>query len=704
MLYSAGMFRPTRPSESIDQPSVRKKFGPNHLTFSITNKLQERESMINFKRIVPILHVILCLSFTVLWMITQTAFAENTVSTASLSSLKEADQKQQATSKLETPLYAIRNVFFEKEKTEEPVQEKEPAKTNHPETKDNPDEDEKMEVAEEQDLMDNALEILEVADAYWKNGDIENTLNELDKAYALVLDTNGEVEIARQKDDLRLLISKRILAVYSSQQTRTNGKHSEIQLLMNADVEKEIRSFQGYEREFFMASYERSGMFKDIIVNELKKAGVPEELFWLPLVESGFKVSAYSSARALGLWQFIPSTGYKFGLTRDEWVDERMDILKSTHAAIAYLKELHSMFGDWLTVLAAYNCGEGRVLRVISRQHINYFDRFWDLYSKLPNETARYVPRFLATLHIVKNPDKYGFTLPLPKKSLMAYETIKVQKIMKLSDVAEKMEIPEETICVLNAELRSKMTPDREYAIKVPQGMTEKFNLVYNDIPEGEKPSVRYAGSSTTGPTGKKSSYIRHRVRPGETVASIAKRYRVSRQSIYQSNRISKNRRLAKGRIIQIPISQMEAADGKEQYAAKNKGSRTSASVKIYKVKRGDSLAGIAGRYAVSVSDLKKINNLKSNKVKVGGNLKIPSASTENENPSAKVVTRSAGGKKITAKDMKKLGSNKHIVTKGENLAGIARKYHVQLAKLKKMNNLSGNDPIAPGQILIVKK
>ncbi len=267
------------------------------------------------------------------------------------------------------------------------------------------------EVEEEQDLMENALEILEVADNYWKNGDIENTLNELDKAYALLLDTNGDVEIARQKDDLRLLISRRILAVYSSQQTKTNGKASEIPHLMNADVEKEIRSFQGPEREFFTSSYQRSGMYREIIVGELRKAGMPEELFWLPLVESGFKVSALSRARALGLWQFIPSTGYKFGLTRDEWVDERMDVLKSTQAAIAYLKELHAMFGDWLTVLAAYNCGEGRVLRVISRQHINYFDRFWDLYSQLPNETARYVPRFLATLHIIKNPGKYGFDL-----------------------------------------------------------------------------------------------------------------------------------------------------------------------------------------------------------------------------------------------------------------------------------------------------
>jgi membrane-bound lytic murein transglycosylase D len=118
----------------------------------------------------------------------------------------------------------------------------------------------KMEVEEEQDLMEKALELLEMADGFWKKGDIENTLTNLDKAYALVLDTNGDIEIARQKDDLRLLISRRILALYSSQQTKTNGKASEVPLLMNPDVEKEIRSFQTGEREFFISSYQRSAL------------------------------------------------------------------------------------------------------------------------------------------------------------------------------------------------------------------------------------------------------------------------------------------------------------------------------------------------------------------------------------------------------------------------------------------------------------
>ena len=288
--------------------------------------------------------------------------------------------------------------------------------------------------------MEKALDLLEVADKLWKKGDIEDTLDTLDEAYALLLDANGDAAIAQEKDDLRLLISQRILAVYSSKRTVLNGKNSEIPLIMNADVEKEIRSFQGIERDNFIAAYQRSGMYRSVILQALRKAGIPEEFFWLPLVESWFKINAYSRARALGLWQFIPSTGYKFGLSRDEWIDERMDVQKSTQAAIAYLKELHNMFGDWLTVLAAYNCGEGRVLRVISRQKINYLDGFWDLYRQLPNETARYVPRFLATLHIVKNPQKYGFDLSTTEKPIN-FETVKVNKIMKLKDIAEKIEV-----------------------------------------------------------------------------------------------------------------------------------------------------------------------------------------------------------------------------------------------------------------------
>jgi len=577
--------------------------------------------------------------------------------------------------------------------------------TSRPADKKASSEEDKAEVEDEQDLMEKALELLEIADKYWKNGDIENTVNTLDKAYALVLDTNGDVEIARQKDDLRLLISRRILALYSSQQRKTNGKASEIPMVINADVEKEIRSFQGPEREFFISSYQRSGLYRDIIIGELRQAGIPEEFFWLPLVESGFKVCALSRARALGLWQFIPSTGYKFGLTRDEWIDERMDVLKSTHAAIAYLKELHSMFGDWLTVLAAYNCGEGRVLRVISRQRINYFDRFWDLYSQLPNETARYVPRFLATLQIIKNPEKYGFELQTTTESLLNYETVTVNKMMKLTDVASKMEISEDCINVLNAELRYKITPDREYSFKIPQGSVEKFNMVYSDIPDTDRPRFSYS----------RSAYVKHRVRPGETVASIAKRYKVSTQSIFASNRINTKKRLVRGQIIRIPDNRVETTAVKNS-PLRNRNiaaHKTSGAIQSYKVKPGDSLAGIARRFQVPMAKLKEINKLKTNALQAGRTLKIPTHALgdnddEKREKGNRVQTSAAGrsnvvGKTLTAEEIAKLGTDKHIVTKGDNLSVIAQKYNIELAKLIQMNNLSGPDSLTPGQVLTIR-
>lgn len=482
----------------------------------------------------------------------------------------------------------------------------------------------KDEEEDEQDMMDKALDLLEVADNYWENGDVENTLNVLDKAYALILDTNGDPAVARQKDDLRLLISKRILAAYSSKQTITNGKASEIPLIMNADVEKEIRSFQNYERDFFIASYQRSGMYRPIIIRELKKAGIPEELSWLPLVESGFKILALSRARALGLWQFIPSTGYKFGLSRDEWTDERMDVEKSTEAAIAYLKELHGMFGDWLTVLAAYNCGEGRVLRVISRQHINYFDRFWDLYKQLPNETARYVPRFLATLHIIRDPKKYGMDLGSNIEKPIPYSFVKVNKMMKLEDIASKIEVPEDKLNLLNGELRHKITPDKEYDLKVPVDCVVKLNSVMGEIPECEKPSYAAAAGRSH------MVFAKHKVKKGEKISSIAKRYKVSPSTIASYNNMRTNKRLVAGQKLNVPVIKVtRIAQNKSDIKSKKKRSTLAEAKQIYKVKKGDTLVNIAKRFDIPIAQLRKMNNLKNNSIKRGQVLKFSKADDE---------------------------------------------------------------------------
>ena len=470
---------------------------------------------------------------------------------------------------------------------------------------------------EEQNIMEEALALLEESEMHWKKGDLESALELLDDAYALIIETDEDPAIARQKDDLRLLISKRILALYSSKQTTTVGIRSEIPMTMNADVEKEIRSFQSFERDFFIAAYQRSGLYRPMIVKELKKAGLPEELSWLPLVESGFKIAALSRARALGLWQFIPSTGFKYGLNRTEWIDERMDAQKSTLAAIGYLKDLHAMFGDWMTVLSAYNCGEYRVLRVISGQHLNYLDRFWDLYQQLPYETARYVPRFLATLHIIRDPAKYGMDLGQPRERELPFETVKARKNMKLQDIAKALDIPEDTLVSLNTELRHKMTPDREYDLKVPLEVAEKFIAVVDSIPEGEKPKLVRTASV-------KSGFKRHKVKRGESRTSIARRYGVSVGALMACNNLPAKRALRVGQSLKVPPARtvVKTSGGKtperDKAAAGDNGQ-----VVRYKVKKGDSLSSLAQRFKTTPSEIRKQNRIRGNKIQTGQILRI---------------------------------------------------------------------------------
>lgn len=527
----------------------------------------------------------------------------------------------------------------------------------------------------EKDIMEEALVLLDESQKRWAKGELDDALQLLDQAYALLLDTNGNPAIARQKDDLRLIISKRILAIYNSLPSAAKGKRGEIPLVSNADVEKEIRSFQNYEREFFISSYYRSLIYRPIISAELKKEGMPDELSWLPLVESGFKITALSPARALGLWQFIPSTGYKYGLNRDEWVDERMDIEKSTRAAIAYLKDMHAMFGDWLTVLAGYNCGEGRVMRTIASQQINYLDRFWDLYQKLPNETARYVPRFIATLLIVKDPAKYGFDFSgeSAKYDVSSYDVVETDKSMRIHDIAAKLDISEENLTILNGELRRRITPGKTYKLKVPAGSGEKFMQLAAEIPCASIPRTT---SRTV-----KGVFIKHKVRKGETLASIADKYKTSVKSIRSANNISKKGLLA-GQRLNIPIT-------RTQVALSSDDSKSDKKTVVHKVKKGDTLAGISVRYSVSVADLKKINNLKGDMLKIGQMIRL----SPKEGKSGRETASTEEGKAAAI----------YKVKKGDSLAKIAKQKGVSLQRLLTLNEMEKKDNIYPGQEIRVQ-
>ena len=543
----------------------------------------------------------------------------------------------------------------------------------------------------ERDIMEEALVLLNESHDYWVNGDLETALEMLDQAYAILLDLNGNPDIARQKDDLRLMISKRIVTLYNSIATNAKGARSEVPIMTNADVEKEIRQFQTVERDFFISSYQRSALYRPMILKELKKAGLPEELSWLPLVESGFKINALSTARALGLWQFIPSTGYKYGLNRDDWVDERMDMEKSTLAAIEYMKELHMMFGDWLTVLAAYNCGEGRIIRTIASQHINYLDRFWDLYYKLPYETARYVPRFIATVMIIRDPQKYGMDLGNGKTPALSYETVVINKSVRLSDIARKMEVPEDTMNILNAELTHRITPNRPYKLRVPTEMSGQFMTVIDEIPLADTHRETFRK--------KRNVAITHKVRKGETLASIAGKYKTTVVAIRSANQLSKKDMAVAGQKLSIPIPISAGESGI---------TKKSEAIIRHKVKKGDTLASLARKYDISSSEIKRVNRLESDQLKVGQTIRIekgdplPSRETKKDSQGDSKVQVKAGTKSATDKTADTPVVKKYTVKQGDTLNKIARENHMTLDELRKLNHL-GSDSIQPGQGILIK-
>ncbi|MGB8952981.1 MAG: transglycosylase SLT domain-containing protein [Candidatus Aminicenantales bacterium] len=388
-------------------------------------------------------------------------------------------------------------------------------------------------------LFEEALNAYQEAKQAKERGDFDAALGALDSAYSLILkvEISQDSPLFQEKNDLRLLIAQRIQEIYASRLPPISNNRGTIPLVENKWVLQEITRFQGVERKTFEEAYMRSGLYMEMITEELRKSGLPEEIGWLPLIESGFKVKALSKARALGLWQFIASTGYRYGLSRDRLIDERMDPLKSTQAAIKYLRELHSFFGDWTTALAAYNCGEIRVQNVIRTQHINYLDNFWDLWERLPYETARFVPRFIAALRIINNLEKYGFNLPPPYATLK-FETITIHRPIKLSSLSEALGLESSELAYLNPELRYESTPNHEYLLKIPVGYGEKALEDINTLSQWIPPEATYTW---------------HIVRKGETLSAIARRYRTSVQAIARLNGLRRTYLIRPGQRLKIP-------------------------------------------------------------------------------------------------------------------------------------------------------
>jgi membrane-bound lytic murein transglycosylase D len=510
--------------------------------------------------------------------------------------------------------------------------------------------------------LDEALENCQIAQDFWQKGELENALDALDYAYSLILkvDSEDDAKLMQQKEDLRFMISKRILEIYASRNIVVSGQHNAIPVEINKYVQKEIDFLS--RGNYLQNAMKRAGRYRPYILEELRKAGLPEELSWLPLIESGYRVDAFSPARALGLWQFIPSTGYKFGLKRDRYVDERIDPEKSTLAAIAYLKELHQIFGDWTTVLAAYNCGEGRVLRVIRSQNVNYLDNFWDLYERLPRETARYVPRFIATLHMVNHPEKYGIGNVIPDPP-PEYETLTVSKNACLNSIAKAAGVSESVLRDLNPELKKHVLPPRTYSLRVPVGKGAALLSKMEAIPVYNVPKAASG-----------DNIVYHRVRKGQSLSTIAGRYGVRISTIMRANNIHRKNFVVAGKILKIPVSPNSRHLAQNRKAASKRASIT------HVVKQGDSLWNLARQYGTTTKQIMALNRLSGSRLSIGQKLKIVSKTGQGRN-----------------------GLKTYQVRNGDIPFEIAKRHNMSLEAFLKVNKLSRYSKIYPGQKVYVE-
>ena len=506
-------------------------------------------------------------------------------------------------------------------------------------------------------LIEDALGTFQEAQAAWERGEADTALALLDETYGLILKARvpADSPLVQDKNDLRRMIGRMIQQIYASKPAAVGDNHRTIPLVENKYVLQEIQSFQTRERRPFEDAYRMSGLYRPLIVEELRASGMPEELSWLPMIESWFKVRALSRARALGLWQFIHSTGYRFGLKQDRWVDERMDPAKATRAAVKYLDELHSYFGDWTTALAAYNCGEIRVQNVIRAQRIDYLDNFWDLYLQLPLETARFVPRLIACLLIVNDPAKYGFSLPTPEPGLR-FETVTIRQAVKLSAHAQALGLEPSTLAFYNPELRFDGTPEYDYDLKVPAGYGEKTAAAVQTQPRWIPPEA---------------TFFVHYVRSGETVGSIARKYRTTVSAIARLNNMRRVSLIWPGQRLKIPGRGVPAAALPESAPVVNPGEKTT-----YVVRSGDVLDQLASVFGTTAERIKEDNNLQSDDL--------------------------IAGKALSITNNRPRGPIRHTVNGGETLFGIAKTYGMSLDEFLSLNRLQADSIIYAGQELWV--
>ncbi len=470
----------------------------------------------------------------------------------------------------------------------------------------------------------------------------------------------------------------------------------------NAEVHRYIQYFTGAGRSVFERWLVRSGRYMSLFRDVLQKEGLPPDLVHLVFVESGFNVHARSVSAAVGPWQFLRSTGRLFGLTVNQWVDERKDPEKSTVAAARYLKHLYSIFGDWPLALASYNAGEGTVLRAIKRQGTT---NYWDL--RLPRQTEDYVPQFMAVLAISREPEKYGFD-EVKLEEPIDFDEIALQGTVDLRAIARFADCTYEEMRLLNPAVLKHSTPGRDGVtmLRVPRG---KADVILEKLQGGARL-----------PSGDLS--VKHRVRKGETLQAIAKQYHVGAAELAKANAITRTRPLKHGMVLSVPASlrtpapaQIDENDPRASTAyVPPRNIRPPASLEAesdaegrtrHTVRKGETLAGIAAQYGVTVADIKRWNHLTAGTVKRGTRLKIRVGDAAVSSPeslaadSARVAALKPPPARRKGGAARGTVAGTVTVRSGDTLGGIAKRHGTTVSRLKQANGLESSQ-IRAGQKL----